>query len=535
MNAITGFTRRFSSLLLAVGLTFGQFALAQDKQAEERIGSVDFPVSCNDSAKEDFNHALGLMHHMMYEQARARFKKISEVAPGCAMAYWGVATTLFQPLWDTRPSEQDLQMGRRHIERARNLKPATGPERLLLDATAGFFEKGKLDLQRRYRSWIEGMEIAYQAHPDNHDIAALYALSRLTLAKTAEDRDPLHDEAESILRAIWEQEPRHPGAIHYSIHATDVNNRAANALDMVKAYRDIAPQVPHAMHMPSHIYVRLGQWPEVIEWNRRSADAAKTDLVNGAVSHHYVHALDYLLYAYLQQGRDAEARAVLEEATAVDKHQATFISTYHLAAMPARLAVERRTWAEAAALEPRTPDYLPWDQSRWAEALTWYAKGLGAVHTDKRNMAREAEQRMASLQTQAETEGDSNFATYIEIDRNILTGWIAHAEGQPEAAVQSVRAAVELDQTVEKHPVTPGALMLPNEALGALLLELDRPSEALKAFQAADAAWPGRYNTLLGAAHAAEQAGEPALARQFSTRLQEMTGDSDRTSQTEEQ
>ncbi|MBE9170062.1 hypothetical protein IQ238_21915 [Pleurocapsales cyanobacterium LEGE 06147] len=523
--------------MFAAGLSVSYSGLAQHTHghddeavpAGEEIGAVDFRVSCDPAVREDFDRALGLMHHMMYEQARSEFEAIAKADPECAMTYWGIATTLFQPLWPERPSEEELERGWRKIQKAQDLEPATERERLLVNATAGFFrEPETVGYWDRINRWAEGMTAAYEANPDDFDTAALYGLSRLAIAEGAENRDTLYDEAEKVLRAVWEEEPTHPGAIHYSIHATDIDGRAENALDMVEVYGEIAPEVAHALHMPSHIYVRLGDWPEVIDWNRRSADAALRKPVNGAVSHHYIHAIDYLLYAYLQQGEDDKAQAVFEEAMGKDKHQASFISAFHAAIMPARLVVERREWEEAAALELRTPDYLPWDKTLWPESQTWYARGLGGVHTGDLETAREAERRLEELRERAKAEGEKSFATYIDVDRQILAGWIARSEGDAEEAVRLMRSAAELEGTVEKHPVTPGALLPPYEALGDLLMDLDRPAEALAAYRESDKIWPERFNTLLGAARAARAADDETAAAKYYGRLLEIADDSKR-------
>jgi tetratricopeptide (TPR) repeat protein len=372
------------------------------------------------------------------------------------------------------------------------------------------------------------MKQAHQAHPEDPDTAALYALSLLTEGQRVDDRDPLYDEAEAVLRRVHEEVPTHPGAIHYSIHATDVDGRAENALDMVDVYGEIAPQVAHALHMPSHIYVRLGDWPEVIDWNLRSADAALERPVNGSISHHYIHAMDYVLYAQLQRGEDANAAATLDEALHKGTHQASFVSAFHAAVMPARHAVERQQWEDAVALEPRTPDYLPWDQAVWAEGLSWYARGLGAVHTGDLELAREAEERLTALRDRAEADGDQHFATYIEVDRQILAGWIAHAEGNADKAIDSMRTAADLERTVEKHPVSPGALVPPNEALGDLLAALERPAEALEAYRVSQEMWPKRYHTLLGAGRTAIAIGDEEAAKQYYGRLRATAGDSQR-------
>jgi tetratricopeptide (TPR) repeat protein len=527
----------FTSALLASAAGVASTGLADEAHDDhaavqvdgEALGTVDFGVSCAEASQPAFDRALGLMHHMMYEQARAAFEEIAEADPECAMAYWGIATTRFQPLWPTRPSVEELEQGLSEIEQAKELEAGTERERNLIAATEGFFrEPETAGWWTRLERWSEGMAAAHEASPDDHDVAALYALSLLALSPAAEERAPLHDEAEAVLRAIYEQVPTHPGAIHYSIHATDVDGRAENALDMVKSYADIAPEVPHALHMPTHIYVRLGEWPGVIEWNRRSADVALERPVGDAVSHHYPHATDYILYAYLQQGDDDRARAVLDETLAHDNFQRSFISAFHLAAMPARYAVERRQWEEAAALEARTPDYLPWDNALWAEGMTWLARGLGALHTGDLNRAGEAEARLETLRDDAKAAGEEAFATYIEIDRLILAGWIAREQDRADEAVELIREAARLEGTVEKHPVTPGALLPPYEALGDLLLDLDRPEEALEAYEASNEVWPGRFNTLLGAARAATAAGDEDAARVWYAELIEVAGSSER-------
>ena len=502
--------------------TAKQGASAHDTHAEAGdIGKVDFRVSCAKEARPSFDHALGMLHHMMYEQAREEFARVSTDHPDCAMAYWGEATTLFQPLWPTRPTTEDLKRGWELTQKAREIGSESGREQRLLAATEAFFrDPDRADWWTRIRRWAEGMQVAYEALPDDTETAALYALSRLALAYVAEDRAPLHAEAAGILLAIWDREPTHPGAVHYTIHTNDAEGRGSDSPEVVGSYGEIAPDVPHALHMPTHIQVRLGRWPEVIKWNARSAAAALRQPAGDEVSPHYLHAVDYQVYAHLQQGKDREANAIFERAMAVGRHQPGFVAAFHLAAMPARLALEPRDWARAAALTPRTPDYLPWDTSIWAEGLAWFARGVGAARTGDLQKAEQSEQRLAELRGKAEAAGEKGFATYIEVDRMILAGWIAHAQGKPEEAVGNLRAAAELEGTVEKHPVTPGAVYPPYEALGDLLLALDRPTEALAAYQSSDRRWPGRYNTLLGAGRAAEAGGRREDAhRQYSALL----------------
>ncbi|MGM0433552.1 MAG: hypothetical protein ACQEQ1_02735 [Pseudomonadota bacterium] len=511
-----------TSLSLAAPVTVLGETMSHGNPANsgDAIGTINFQADCEEAVRADVDHALGMMHHMMYTQARSEFQAVAEADPGCAMAHWGIATTLFQPLWSTTPPSADIAQGRMEIQKALD-SAGTRREQLLIEATAAFFEPETERVQDRLAGWVEGMESAYREFPEDPDVASLYALSRLTLALSADNRQALHDEAEEVLRTAWESEPTHPGAVHYTIHSTDADGRAANATEIVASYGAIAPNVPHALHMPSHIYVRLGDWPAVIEWNRRSADVAVNHVADGAKSFHYIHALDYLVYGHLQRGEDSAAKEVWETARANGPHEANFPGAFHLASIPARLVVEARDWEAAADLASRNPETINWEQFPWPDAVTWFARGLGAVHTGDLEGAREAEQQLATLADNARFTADQRFSTYIEVDRRILAGWIAREEGNPEQAVERMRSAGELEASVEKHPVTPGALLPPYEALGDLLVSLDRPAEALVAYAESNRTWPERYNTLEGAAYAARAAGDTRAAALWTKRLRQ--------------
>jgi tetratricopeptide (TPR) repeat protein len=522
-------------LVLGLGLAMNSACAQHEHHHDEvvdastELGLVRFDPDCAEGSIEPFNRALALMHHMMYVQARAEFGAITETDPDCAMAWWGVATSLFQPLWGTRPSRAERDQGwaasQRALEQVDNDR-----ERALIEATAAFFRDPQDDdFRQRVARWVEGMIKAGEGWPDDADVAALHALALLTRAQNdSEVRERLHDQAEAMLRDIWERKPTHPGAIHYSIHATDVDGRAENALDMVEVYGQIAPDTAHALHMPSHIYVRLGEWDEVIDWNVRSADAALKAPVNGRVSHHFIHAIDYLVYAYLQRGEDELAERIEREAMAKGDHQASFVSAFHLAAIPARLAVERRDWNRAVELQIREPDDQPWDEAHWPEAISWFALGLGRLHSGDQDGAREALDRLVELGDQARAAGEPAMATYIDVDRLILEAWIESGDGQAEAALTLLKEAVELEGTVEKHPVTPGALYPPREALGDLLMVQGQPEAALAAYRSAEQVWPGRYNTRLGAARAARAAGKTDTAARHYRQLLALAERSDR-------
>lgn len=525
------------ALLLVPGLTaLTSLSIEAQQRHAHALGAVDFRVSCSTDVQSEFNRAVALLHHMMYVESRAAFEAIATKDPRCPMALWGVAMTLFQPLWPARPDPKALAQGSELVERAKKLGPATDRERALVAAGAAFYrEPETADWWTRLSRWEEAMAQAHRAQPDDIETAAFYALSHLAVGQTAQDRMAYQARSAQILLHIYEREPRHPGALHYTIHANDVDGRAGESLDIVRSYDDIAPDVPHALHMPTHIFVRLGEWPDVIEWNRKSADAALAFPAGDAVSHHYPHAADYLIYAHLQRGEDDAAQAVLDEVAGKRELQRSFVSAFHLAAMPARYVVERRAWAEAAALPPRSPGYLAWSEYPWAEALVWFARGLGAVRTGDPANARQAEARMQELRDQAERAGEHNHARYIEIDRRILSGWLASTAGDGEGAMTLIRSAAELERTVQKDPVTPGSFFPAYEALGDLLSDLGQPREALEAYEASLRMWPRRFNTILGAARAARDAHENTKARAYYADLLKLVegGDTHRTGVTE--
>jgi tetratricopeptide (TPR) repeat protein len=514
------------ALAALTGVVSGPVIAQETDLHDAALGAVDFPVSCESGVQDDFNRAVALLHHMQYVESRATFEGIAAADPACAMAHWGIAVTLFQPLWPARPTSDDLERGWKAAQRASELGGGTDREQAFIAAAEAFYrEPGTADWWTRIRRWAEAMEEAYATSPNDLETAAFYALSHIAVGVVAEDRMAHQERAAEVLLGVYAREPTHPGALHYTIHANDVAGRADESLDLVRAYDDIAPSVPHALHMPTHIFVRLGEWPEVIVWNRRSADAALELPAGDAISNHYPHAMDYLLYAHLQRGEDERALAVLNELLGQEKDfQEEFASAFHVAAAPGRFAVERRAWAEAAAVVPRARESLLWDRYRWPEAMSWFARGLGAARTGDLEEADRADARMSALRDQASEAGEDGFATYIEIDRLILASHLAQARGDADGALAQAREAVELEGSTQKHPVTPGALLPSGESMGDLLMEQGRPAEALEAYEGSLAAWPKRFNTLLGAARASSALGDVALAREFYARLLEVVG-----------
>ncbi len=514
--------RRWAPVIVVLVACVAPAAAQEARHQETLLGTVNFNASCS---AEEFDQALAFLHHMQYEESRAVFERIAEADPECGMAHWGIAMTLFQPLWPNRPGPEALRRGWAEVRRAEELGTGSDREANLVSAAEAFFrDPESADWWTRIGRWSEAMDRAYRVYPEDMDTAALYALSQLAAGQVAPERMAYHSRAAEVLLSIYEREPTHPGAIHYMIHANDVDTRATKSLEMVRSYAGIAPAVPHALHMPTHIFVRLGEWPDVIDWNRKAAAAALQYPAPDGISNHYAHALDYLVYAYLQRGEDEQALAVIEEMSAKEEpFQETFTSAFHLAAMPARYAVERRAWNEALALTPRTPTSVQWEQFWWAESVSWFARGLGAAHTGDASEAERSDRRMGELRNAARAAGEEGFANYIEIDRLLLAAWRSHVAGESQLALDLVGAAVQLEGRTQKHTVTPGALWPTQEALGDLLMDLGRAEEALSAYASSLGVWPAHFNTILGAARAARAANLKDQARDHYRQLLEVS------------
>lgn len=485
-----------------------------------RLGTVEFPTSCSADVQPDLERGLALLHHMMYEQARDVFRDAATREESCAMAHWGVAMSRFQPLWGSAQVEE----GQGPAERAVALEPSTERERAYARAAHAFFRGADVRLPDRIRSWESAMEELHASFPDDHEAQSLYALAHLAVDPSDASRQ---ERVDSLLRAVHGAIPQHPGAIHYAIHVHDVEGRAEDGIEFARAYDDIAPSVPHALHMPSHLYVRLGMWDDVIEWNRRSADAALKHPAGEYTSHHYAHALDYLAYGYLQRGERDRAVEILEELSSRGDYQPTFISAYHLASIPARLHVESRDWEGAAALEPRVPEAFPWEDFPAAEALTQFARGLGAARSGNPEGAAAARARLEELERAARQADDGYWADQILVQRRSVEAWRTMAEGRADEALRLMREAADLASGMEKHPITPGDLQPAHELLGDLLGEMGRHGEALAAYERSLETWPRRYHSLLGAARAAEAAGREDAARRYRRMLRELPGDAD--------
>ena len=510
-------------MVVALASVVGETAGQVDEHASDALGTVAFPVTCSEQAQAEFNRAVALLHHMTYPQAREAFQRITATDPRCAMAHWGIAMTLFQPLWPTRPAPEALQQGWDAVQKAKALKPPTERERLFVAAAEAFFlEPAASDYWLRIRRWEQAAEKVYASFRNDPEAAAFYAVAHLAIAPGNTISRAHADRAAEILLRVYERNPDHPGAMHYLVHANDVPGRERELLEITRKYETVAPRNPHALHMPTHIYTRLGDWNAVIRGNLQAAQAALEHPAGAEgqfVWDEFPHAIEYLVYAHLQRGADAQAAAQLKRLRATERLEPTFKTAFHLASTEARYALERRAWNDAAQIAPREPGSLEWDRFTWPEAIAWFARGLGAAHSGNVGEARAAAERLDALEATTRKAGEELFARNIQVLRLELHAWVAHAEGKRESSVALMREAVALETSTPKHAVTPGPTLPAHELLGDLLMEQKQPADALASYKRSMALYPGRFNALLGAARAALALGDASQARTFYQQL----------------
>jgi len=515
--------------LLAAAVGAPVTADAQGGQhAGHSLGTVDFPVACSGQAQAEFNRAVALLHHMTYPEAREAFQHVAQTDPECAMAHWGIAMTLFQPLWPTRPRPDALQRGWEEVQQAKTLQPPTERERLFVAAAEAFFlEPASTDYWLRIRRWEQAAERVYTSFPDDPEAAAFYALAHLATSPSDTASRAHADRAAAILLRVYERNPDHPGAMHYLVHANDVPGRERESQEITRKYAAVAPRNPHALHMPTHIATRLGDWPAVVRGNLRAAEAALEVPAGDQgqfVWDEYPHTVEYLVYAYLQEGADDSAAAQLQRLHATARLEPTFKTAFHLASTRARFALERRAWSEAALLVPREPATLDRDRFTWPEAITHFARGLGAAHLGNAAEARASSERLGDLEAATRKAGENLFARNIGVLRLELDAWLVHAAGQADSSVALLQAAAALEASTPKHAVTPGPTLPALELLGDLLMEQRQPAEALAAYQRSLERYPKRLNGLLGAARAARALGDESQARTYYRELLAVAG-----------
>jgi len=510
----------FFSMVLLVGVcaAFVAPTVAQhDHPAGDpgKLGKVSFPVSCDPSVQPQFSSAVAMLHSFWYEKASDTFAAVAQKDPACGMAYWGIAMTYYHQVWQA-PGPADLKAGIASVEKAKLAGAKTQRERDYIGAIETFYkDPDKFDHRTRALAYEKAMDQLQAHYPDDHEAAIFHALALLATAPPTDKTYVNQKKAGAILEPLFVEQPEHPGIAHYLIHAYDYPPLAQGALDAARRYARIAPDSPHALHMPSHIFTRLGLWQESIESNLISAASAQKNNAPG----NELHAKDYLIYAYLQGAQDGEAKKALEAPPPGRPDDPQYMNwLYAMGTSPARYAVERHRWAEAAALQ-LPPNTFPGGRWAWTEANLHFARALGASHLGDTEAARKDVQQLASLRDTLTRGGDKYWADQVDIQRESATAWITLAEGKREEALTQMRSAADHEDNTDKNNVTPGVILPARELLGEMLLELKQPAQAMVEFEATLRTAPNRFNALSGAARAARLSGDNEKAKIYSARL----------------
>jgi tetratricopeptide (TPR) repeat protein len=540
--------RRSLRLVLLVGLTNSFLALnpvdsatAPEPGDLRGVGKVTFPITCAPDVQSDFARGVALLHSFFYEEARRVFTSVAERDPKCAMAQWGIAMTWWHPIW-TPPTPDEMRAGKAAIEKAMSMEAGTDRERGFITALNTYYQTadssraapvgqschGPVGPRDRVVAYEKAVRQLRDKYPDDFEVQTFYAFAVLGVGYATPNDTSLSKQLEAavILKKLRKQNPNHPGVVHYLIHAYDYPQLAQRGLVCAQSYASIAPWVPHALHMPSHIFTRLGMWDESIAANRASAEASRAYAAmrhRDATEAEQLHALDYLAYSYLQEAQDAEAKKIVDIAAKVKKTnpELEFSAAYALAAIPTRYAFERNDWAAAANLF--IPNLPHWSSFPFMEALIEYGHALGRAHTGDLDGAREAIARMQQLRDATKDPKFDYFKSHLDLQMQAASAWVAAAEGKKNEAIDMLRRAADSEDILGKHPVSPGAFVPIREQLGSLLLETGQPKEAQSEFEAALKIYPGRFRGLYGAAQAAELVGDNDDASRYYTKLAAQT------------
>ena len=520
--------RQFETELQSISLSRGDIALCGAETGQ--FGTVEFSLSCAEKVRANFNLATALLHSFEYTEAEKVFAKVIDEDPECIMAYWGAAMCNFHPLWAS-PSQADLQKGSRIITLARSLESKSTRESDYLEAIATIYDQwDKLDHHTRALKFEKASEKIYEKYPNDNEAAIFYALA---LRATANPNDKsFHNQkmAGEILNKIFVNEPNHPGIAHYIIHTYDYPELAELALPAARKYASIAAASAHAQHMPSHIFTRLGLWDESIQSNLNSISAAQCYAQNMGIKGHWdeeLHGMDYLIYAYLQEAKDDNASEQIEYLKTINEvFPLDFKEAYSFGAMPARFALERKRWAEAAQLELK-PVSFPWEKFQWEKANVNFGRLLGAVHTHNLAAAENELKQLQLIHEKLNEAKESYKANLVLIQIKTSEGWIKFAEGQKTAALSLMSAAADMEDSTEKDPVTPGEVIPARELLGDMYLEMGEPAKALEAYEADLTRHPKRFNGLYGAGLAEEKLGNAKKAILYYKKLLAFTNSSD--------
>ncbi len=501
----------------ALTLSISQPLFAEDN-VDQQLGTLHFKTSCNDVAQRRFDRGMRYQHSFWYTNAKEVFEEAIKADPTCAMAYWGIALTLMDNPHAAIP-RPNLAPGLAAITKAKEIGAPTERERGYIDALMVMYaDYDKISHAQRMRGLRDGLAQVAAKHPDDDEAQIAYAIILNTSADLNDKTYAQQTKGAAILEPISLRLPQHPGVTHYLIHLYDYPATAQKGLDAANRYAKIAPAAPHAQHMPSHIYTRVGYWKESIDSNAASVKAARAEKSVG----NYLHAQDYMVYAHLQLAQDQHARAVIDEMTKETDFKATVAAAdYALAASPARYAIERGDWDAASQLSVR-PSNL-----NYAMAVSHFARALGAARSGKPEAAKADVQKLAELRDKLREAKDNYWSEIVDIQRQVAVAWVLHSEGKYDEALKAMSAAADAEDKTEKHVVTPGPLAPARELYGFMLLDRGMAKEALAAFEATKTKEPNRLQGCAGAAKAADQLGDKAAARDNYQQLVALTANAD--------
>jgi tetratricopeptide (TPR) repeat protein len=509
------------STTLIAALFFAANAAAHDDDAkpgsQQQLGTVKFPSSCSPKVQQKVTRGVALLHSFWWSAGESAFQEIATEDPNCAIAAWGFASVLmYNPFVGAVPPK-DVARAQGAIEKGRQMK-ASQRDKDYLEAVAAYWE-GYANRNERQRALARSEAYGKLAakYPKDDEAQIFNGLYLIATQQASDQTYASSLKAAAILEKQFSKYPNHPGVAHYLIHAYDAPPTAQKGLASAKRYASIAPAAPHALHMPSHIFTRVGAWQDSAATNRRSADVA----IKGKDFDDALHASDYIVYAQLQMARDADARKTYEEAAKINPSTPRFVGPYPLAAMPARLAIERGAWREAAQLQPMK------SQFPFTEANTYLARVIGAARVGDTESAKRDLKEIEARRDALKAANNGYWATEVEVMRLSAAAWVALAENRNDEAISLMRQAADTEDKNEKHPVTPGRLLPAREQLGDVLLEAKRPKEALAEYEQSMQREPNRFRGYYGAALAAEMAGDNKSARKYYGRLVQMAGKGD--------
>ena len=492
--------------------------------APQQLGEVNFPVSCSAAAQKDFNRAMALFHSFGFESAKESFAKVLERDPECGMAHWGIAIMSMGNPFAWPPNANALKAGAAAMVEAQRIGAKSERERDYIAAFATYFKDWETrDHRTRAVAFEKAMEGLVAKYPTDDEAQILYALTLNVTALPTDKTFANQLKAGAILEPLFKKYPNHPGVTHYLIHTYDYAELAERGLPAARVYAKIAPAAPHALHMPSHIFSRLGLWPEMVESNRASYLAAKSELQEttlGIGAYDALHAMDYMVFAHLQQAQDRAAKQSLDEVAAIRKvNVENSVAAYAFASIPARFALERGDWNQAAALK-LSPANMTWSKFPQAEAILVFARGLGAARAGDVAAARRDAERLHALKESMTAAKMDYWAGQADFQIKTVSAWIALGEKGHEEAAELMRAAAEGEDSSDKHPITPGNVAPSRELLGEMLMTLNSPAQAFVEFERSLKRDPNRFRGIYGAARAAEASGNREAARDYYARLQ---------------